>query len=256
VRRLDLLTRISSLPNPAIRTEEASSRRIPSSTAHACNVARALSFASLVIAFAFPLASQQTGAATKPEADPPLVRAQKICIQSEAAFILNRDRTKARQGFLSATQVDHRYAPAWFDLAVLAEGDKEWVDAAADFRHYLSLQPTGPDADRAKAQLQLLPKYISGAVTPGGVRSMEYDASIQRARAFLAHGFYKESIAEAGHAQSLDPSRWEAYAVVSLCMARQNKKQEATKFEALAVNHAPVSKRDQVRAALSSHAAQ
>jgi hypothetical protein len=180
----------------------------------------------------------------------PIVRAQQVCIQTEAAFILNHDRAKATQGFLTATQIDARYAPAWFNLGVLAEGDKIWTKAAADFRKYLSLQASGTDADRARTQLQLLSKYINGSVTPDAARNMEYDASIQRARAFLAHGYYRESIAEAGRAESLDASRWEAYAVVSLCMTKQNKPREAAKFEVLAVNHAPVSKRDQVRAAL------
>lgn len=183
----------------------------------------------------------------------PATRAQQVCIQTEAAFILNRDRAKARQGFLNATRIDARYAPGWFNLGVLAEGDKNWAKAAGYFRQYLSLQPTGADADRAKAQLQLVSRYLNGSVTPEMARSMEYDAAIQRARTFLAHGYFRESIAEAGHAESLDVSRWEAYAVVSLCMAKQNKAQEAAKFEALAVNHAPADKRDRVRAALSSN---
>jgi hypothetical protein len=63
----------------------------------------------------------------------------------------------------------------------------------------------------------------------------------------------RQSIAEAGRAQPLDSPRWESYAVVSLCMAKQDKLQEAAKFEALAVNHAPLDKRDQIRAALSSN---
>lgn len=184
----------------------------------------------------------------------PAARAQQTCIQTEAAFILHHDWAKARQGFQDAIEIDPRYAPAWFDLAVLAEGDKEWTKAAGDFRQYLSLQPTGADATRARAQLQLLSKYVSGSLTSESGRGMEYDAAIQRARAFLAHGYFRESIAEAGRAQSLESSRWESYAVVSLCMAKQNKLQEAAKFEALAVNHAPLDKRDQIRAALSSNA--
>jgi tetratricopeptide (TPR) repeat protein len=199
------------------------------------------------------LASQQHATTVKPKAISPAARAQQICIQTEAAFILNHDRAKARQGFLSAIQIDARYAPTWFNLGVLAEGDKSWVKAAGYFRQYLMLQPTGPDSDRAKEQLQILSKYVNGSVTPAVARSMEYDAAIQRARTFLAHGYFHESIAEAGRAQSLDSSRWEAYAVVSLCMAKQNKAQEAAKFQSLAIDHAPVEKRDQIRAALSSN---
>lgn len=195
----------------------------------------------------------QEGTGTKPKTGSPEARAQQTSIQTEAAFILHRDRTKARQGFQNAIEIDSRYAPAWFNLGVLAEGDKEWTKAVGDFKRYLTLEPSGADANRARAQLQLLSKYVSGSLTPESARDMQYDAAIQRARAFLAHGYFRESIAELGRAQSLDSSRWESYAVVSLCMAKQNKPQEAAKFEALAVNHAPLDKRDQIRAALSSH---
>ncbi len=205
--------------------------------------------AILPVCLAQPALPQHADSSTKTASH--ATRAQQVCIQTEAAFILNHDQAKARQGFLNATQIDAHYAPAWFNLGVLAEGDKNWAKASGYFRQYLSLQPTGTDADRASAQLQLLSKYINGSVTPDAARNMQYDASIQRARAFLAHGYFRESIAEAGRAECLDASRWEAYAVVSLCMTKQNKPQEAAKFEVLAVNHAPVSKRDQVRAALS-----
>jgi hypothetical protein len=233
------------------RIERTSNCRIPSASSVVRIAARAA-----VVAVALgvcPAQEPPTPFGSKSEAASPSARAQQLCIQTEAAFILNHDQAKAKQGFLNATQIDSRYAPAWFNLGVLEEGEKSWARAAGDFKQYLSLQPTGADADRAKGQLQLLSKYINGSVTPEAARNMEYDASIQRARAFLAHGYYKESIAEAGHAESLDASRWEAYAVVSLCMAKQNKAQEAAKFEALAVNHAPADKRDRVRAALSSN---
>lgn len=242
---------ISSIPSPPGRIEPVLNRRIRSAGALARSALRGIALAVVLFAFVSPLTSQESGNGAMPGADSPAVRAQKLCIQTEASFILNRDRAKARQGFLNATQIDADYAPGWFDLGVLAEGDKNWAKAAGYFRQYLSLQPAGADADRAKAQLQLVSRYLDGSATPEMARSMEYDASIQRARAFLAHGYYKESIAEAGHAESLDASRWEAYAVVSLCMARQNKPQEAVKFEALAIERAPVNKRDQIRSALS-----
>jgi tetratricopeptide (TPR) repeat protein len=182
----------------------------------------------------------------------PAARAQQLCIQTEAAFILNHDRVQAKLGFLHATQIAPRYAPAWFNMGVLSEGDKDWSKAEEYFRKYLSLAPDGPDAKRTKEQLELLAKFAAGTITPDAAKRAEYDAMIQRARAFLATGFFREAIAEAGRAQSADSSRWEAYAVASLCMAKQNKPQEAAKFQALAVDHAPVDKREQIRAALTS----
>lgn len=198
------------------------------------------------------VAPASTGsAAGAPQAETPLQRAQQVYFQTLAAFLLNHDRAKAERGFLRVTQIDSNYAPAWFNLGVFAEGDKNWAEARGYFEQYLHIAPKGPDAERARKQLPLLAKYASGAITPAAAKLSEYDATIQRARAFLAAGLYREAIAEAGRAEAADATRWEAYAVVSLCMAKQSKRDQALKFEALAVNHAPAAKREQVRAALA-----
>jgi Tfp pilus assembly protein PilF len=181
----------------------------------------------------------------------PAASAQNLYLQTEAAFILHHDNVKARHGFLRVVQLDPGYAPAWFNLGVLAESGSNWLKAESYFRRYISLKPNGPDAQRAKDQLELLPAYAAGTMTPEAVQSAAYDAAIQRARVFLAAGRFREAIVEAGNAQGTDNSRWEAYAVVSLCMAKQNRPPEAKKFAALAVDHAPAEKRDQVRAALA-----
>lgn len=206
--------------------------------------------------FAFALSTAQTPThATKTAAtagaESSRVRAQKLYYQTEATFILNHNVEKGQAGFLSVVQIDPRNAPAWFNLGVLAESSKSWLKAESYFQRYLQIAPNGPDAKRARAQLALLPKYVARKVMPEAFNEAEYDAAVQRARIFLAAGHFREAIAEAGHAKSLDADRWEAYAVVSLCMAKQNKRKEAAQFEALAVEHSPESKRDQVRAALS-----
>jgi tetratricopeptide (TPR) repeat protein len=221
-----------------------------------CHSILAVPLLACLLLIVRPLGIAQTAthtptAATKGAAQAPAAQAQRVYFQTEAAFILSHDGAKARLGFLRVVQIDPRNAPAWFNLGVLAESDKDWLKAESDIRRYLVLAPEGPDVARATEQLALLPQYASGKMTPEAAKSADYDTAIQRARVFMAAGRFRESIAEAGHAESLDPSRWAAYAVVSLCMARQNKTQEATKFEALAVTHAPASKRDQVRAALS-----
>ena len=210
-----------------------------------------------VLSLASQIGSTQTSAGppapAKVQPGSPAIRAQRLYLQTEAAFILKRDNAKAEQGFLQVVQIDPHYAPAWFNLGVFAESDRSWIKAQTDLRRYLALEPNGPDAKRAEHQLELLRAYAAGTVTPEAATAAEYDAAIQRARNFLAHGYFREAIAEAGRAESLDGSRWEAYAVVSLCMAKQNKTQDAEKFAALAVAHAPPAKRDQVRAVLSSN---
>jgi Tfp pilus assembly protein PilF len=217
-------------------------------------IARTLRMAGYVLALlsvCVAHAASPTTTSTKAKSASPAQLAEQITVQTEAAFILHHDHVKAEQGFLHATRVAPGYAPAWFNLGVLAEGDKAWPKATSYFQHYLNLQPTGPDADRARGQLQLLAKYQDGSITPGVAQEMEYDEAIQRARVFLAHGYFRAAITEAGHAQALDGSRWEAYAVVSLCMARQGKWDDAEEFTEKAVSRAPFDKQAQLRIALT-----
>jgi tetratricopeptide (TPR) repeat protein len=167
-----------------------------------------------------------------------------------AGFISTHDRAKAQQEFVGVTRIDPRYAPAWFNLGVLAELDQNWGEAKRDFEAYLQLVASGSDANRAREQLKLVDDYANNTVNPAQIRQQEYDAAIQRSRSFLAVGLFREAIAEAGRAQALDQSRWEAYAVVSIAMRRQHRIHEAIHFQNLAADHAPAEKREQVFDAL------
>lgn len=177
--------------------------------------------------------------------------AHDLAIQVKAAFILDHDHDKARRGFLRVTELDPTRASAWFNLGVLAESDQQWGDAARYFSEYLRQAPGGPDAMRAKSQLKLLDKAVAGLIEPADLRRDEYNAMIQRARAFMAVGLFREAIAEAGRAQESDPTKWESYAVVSLCMARQNKRDAALRFRTQALDRAPVRERDRIGHVLS-----
>jgi tetratricopeptide (TPR) repeat protein len=187
-------------------------------------------------------------------AETPAAKAQSIYLKTEAEFSRDHDLTKAWNGFVAANQADPSYAPAWFNLAVMLENQKQWKQAQDYFYRYLTLAPKGPDAVRAHEQAVLLNRYISGKMTPEDIQRADYDAAIQRARVLMSTGFYREAIADAGQAQASDSSRWEAYAVVSLCMLRQHKPAEAATMRDRAIEHAPADKREEVRAALSSGA--
>jgi tetratricopeptide (TPR) repeat protein len=146
-------------------------------------------------------------------------------------------------------QLDPKYAPAWFNLGVLAEGNQKWFEAKRYFQKYLEVSPNGPESKRATQEIAILAPYVAGKVSPSQAKQSEYDASIQRARIFMASNLYREAISEAGHAQSLDDSRWEAYAIVALCMKKQNKLDEANNMEKLAEDRIPGEKRDQLKRA-------
>jgi tetratricopeptide (TPR) repeat protein len=190
-----------------------------------------------------------------PADEAPAAKAQRVCLETQSQFIRDHNQTEAWNGFVKATQIDPNYAPAWFDLAIMLENQKQWKQARDYFYRYLGVAPKGPDAIRAHQQTELLSKYISGEISPEAMKRADYDAAVQRARALLAAGFYREAIDDAGLAQKLDESRWESYGVVSLAMLRQHKLDEAAKMRDQAVAHAPEDKRDAIRAALSSEGA-
>lgn len=176
--------------------------------------------------------------------------AHRAFIKAMAGFLSTHDRAKAQQEFVGVTRIDPRYAPAWFNLGVLAELDQHWDEAKRNFEAYLQLVASGTDANRAREQLKLVDDYANNTVDPAQIRQQEYDAAIQRSRSFLAVGLFREAIAEAGRAQALDQSRWEAYAVVSIAMRRQHRIHEAVHFQNLAAEHAPAERREQVFDAL------
>jgi tetratricopeptide (TPR) repeat protein len=158
-------------------------------------------------------------------------------------FVKDLDRQRARKDYRRVLLLDARYAPAWFNLGVLAEADYDWTEAKADFERYIAVAPEGTYSARAARELSVIAERSK---QPSPTPAQQYDAAIHRARTLLAAKFYKESIAEAATAQSLDDSRWEAYAIVSICMARQHKIHEAAKFQTLALDRAPAEARDKV----------
>jgi len=78
----------------------------------------------------------------------------------------------------------------------------------------------------------------------------EYDAPIQRARLLLNFQLYREAISEASHAQGIDDSRREAYAVVALVMYKHHKDADGHHFADLAIQQSPSDKKETLARAL------
>jgi Tfp pilus assembly protein PilF len=196
-------------------------------------------------------ASAPGAAAGDSKALSPRDHTQQVYVQTLASYLESHDRAAAERGFVKATDIDPSYAPAWFNLGVFAEAGKNWSKAKDCFNHYLRVAPNGPDAVRAKDQLQILAKYERGTINQATEKKAEYDAMIQRARGFLAVKLFREAIAEAGRAQAADDSRWEAYAVIALSLSKQNKTAEAATFSEMALDRAPAEMREKLRRALA-----
>lgn len=180
-------------------------------------------------------------------------KAAEVFAKTTQALVSTGDRKAARAGYRQAVTLEPSCSPAWFNLGLLAETDHDWAAASDGLKEYLALDPHGLHAPRARDELKVIGRYLAlpASQREAAVRKDDYDADVQRGRMFLASGLYKEAISEAARAQLLDESRWESYALVSLCMAKQHKRDEAVKFQTLAVNHAPTEKRGQVQDALT-----
>ena len=170
-------------------------------------------------------------------------RAHDLFVSTSLRFVKDLDRERARKGYHRVLQLDGQYAPAWFNLGVLAEADYDWTEAKADFKQYLTVAPEGAYSKRAARELIVIAERTK---QPRPTPAQQYDAAIHQARTLLAAKFYKESIAAAADAQALDDSRWEAYAIVSICLARQHKIREAVQFQNLALDRAPAEAHDKV----------
>jgi tetratricopeptide (TPR) repeat protein len=219
---------------------------------------RGLLLATIACTFATGLELQaKTSATSKPPASVCDVKVSgaKKCAQQlygivSRNLLQDRDTKKATVGFTQVILIDPKCAAAWFNLGVLAEQRQAWAEAQADFKKYLVIVPPGPDMARAARELQVLEPYVAGLAGPAQEKQAEYDASIARARIFLSKQLYREAISEAGHAQALDDSRWEAYAIVSLVMYKQHSDAECKKFADLALARTPPDKKDTVAKAL------
>jgi|SRR5580658_958904 tetratricopeptide (TPR) repeat protein len=222
-----------------------------------------LLLASMVALFDPALRAQTTPPVNRPALSPPTAPcgkdvgsttcAHRLFVSTSKNFLLHRDKRNATAGYLKVAQLDPKYAPAWFNLGVLAEGSQKWTEARRYFDKYLEVSPNGPESKRATEEIATLAPYAAGKVSRRQARQAEYEASIQRARILMAAKLYREAISESGHAQSLDNSRWEAYAIVGLCMKRQNKPDAAKDFEKLAEDRIPTEKRDQLKQAFESN---
>jgi tetratricopeptide (TPR) repeat protein len=173
----------------------------------------------------------------------PAMRAHELFTATSTQFLKDMDRDKAFIGYTQVIAVDPSYAPAWFNLGVLAEAANKWQDASSYFGKYLTLAPTGPYAARAGRELKVTEQRMAH---PAPTKAQQYNAIIDRARALADTNFYKEAIDEAGQAQTLDPTRWEAYAIVSVVMYKQHNNAEGKRFATLALDRTPLQKKNAV----------
>jgi Flp pilus assembly protein TadD len=103
----------------------------------------------------------------------------------------------AGQLFYSALKADASCAPAWFNLAVLAQLTQDWSSAIKNYREYLRLAPSAENAVQVAAALKQLEQGSEGV--PAQQPSTPSPAAPQRQRQSLSAASQQKSGAAAGN---------------------------------------------------------
>jgi tetratricopeptide (TPR) repeat protein len=126
----------------------------------------------------------------------------------------SRDIKAAIRGFGEAFALDRTYAPAAFNLGVMAAIAEQWTDAIPAFEQVIRLEPAGLGKVVAP-QLERLRLIASFQKAPEGRRTLRYDAALYPVLQKLGRVSAADSMAalvEVGH---IDPRRWEAPALLA-----------------------------------------
>jgi tetratricopeptide (TPR) repeat protein len=170
-------------------------------------------------------------------------KAREVFLLTSAQFLEDKDRSRAREGYLQAIRIDPTYPQPRYNLGVLAEADEDWTEAAKWFTEYLRLDNLSSYATKARAELGRVGRAQEQDSTPGGRRRRQYDEAVYRGRVLLRSGRPKEAVAEASAAAKIDDARWEAYALTADALSSQGLYVEAATFIQQAIERAPAAKR-------------
>jgi tetratricopeptide (TPR) repeat protein len=172
--------------------------------------------------------------------------AQEIFQETLTGLIQDGDRAKARAGFLEAARTDPTYALPRFNLGVLAEADEQWDAAIRSFEEFLSLSSDQEYKNRAGVEIKKLRQSMELDKTPAGRLRRQYDQLIDRTMVYLDLNLFKEAVATAAQAATLDSSRWEAYAISAGALIRYEQWKEALDFINVAMKYAPPEKKKEL----------
>ena len=166
---------------------------------------------------------------------------------------LSEARRQARKGFQESIKQDESYPRPYFNLAVLDEAEENWDEAIRLLEQFRQLDASSELSTRAKQKLEYLKRVRTHDLQPGGKTKRRYDESVLQAGVLLNLGLFKEAVAEAARAATIDDSRWEAYALTASALAQQTFYDEAIPVLERAIARAPQSEREKLRAGLESY---
>jgi tetratricopeptide (TPR) repeat protein len=168
------------------------------------------------------------------------------------AMTIERNRPRAIRLFLLALKREPHLAKALYNLGILCVAEERWGEALSFYQ--AARQDAGEDADLAKlaaeelTRVELVGKLES---TPAGSTQRKYDAKLLPLAALKATGDPITLLDEASALSKLDPSRWEAPALIGVLQARIGRYAESTDSLNQAANapSAPRSRQAQIKEA-------
>lgn len=125
----------------------------------------------------------------------------------------NGDLARARTALAALTKAHPRYAPALFDLGVVAEAQRDWAGAEAAFARVAASKRDAALAARARRELDKV-RQLREREAAGQGEAARYDETVGRGRAYLSAGFSREAGVTAVSAIGIDRTRWEAFALL------------------------------------------
>ena len=149
-----------------------------------------------------------------------------------------RNVRSAMQGFAEAFLADPTYAPAAFNLGILAAIGEKWDDALAALEETARLDPAGLGREAAPS-IERLRKLCALEATPAGKLERRYDEALYpviRNLPKMQPADAMQSLAEIGR---IDPKRWEAPALMASLTGNGHGYDVAAKFLEIAVANAP-----------------
>jgi tetratricopeptide (TPR) repeat protein len=169
-------------------------------------------------------------------------KAREVFMLTSALYLEDKDRAKAREGYLQAIKLYPGYPQPRYNLAVFAEADENWDEAVRWFTEFLRFDAKSPYADKARTEIARLNRIRIQDSTPEGKKKRQYEEAIFKARGLANMGLAKEAVAEAAQAVKIDRARWEAYAVTANVLSSQELYVEAATFLQQAIDRAPANK--------------
>ena len=177
--------------------------------------------------------------------------ARQIMQQTMETFVRDRDRAKAKRGFMSSISTDPSYAEPRFNLAKLEEADEDWDSALGSLRECQKLVSGTPLATRTDEEIRAVEALKEKCKTPEGKRAFRYDSLVADARNFLQSETYGQALASIDEAVRTDTDRFEAYSLAAAVHARMKDYASALKAMNSALAKAPSDRRPLLESALA-----